>query len=263
MDTVKDRLVYFIHEAGLSVREFERTIGVSNGYIKALRKSPTTGKMRSIIDNYPQLNREWLETGTGPMLVGGTGQKKENLIPPSNAIPSIEITEYEYAGENKNGGIFFRDQTGKLYISVPHVSFSARGEYPNFSEDLEPMEDQGREIYAVDRKASGRYISFDVRGDSMDNGSRKSLQDGDKILVRELERDNWRTLRTGDHRFWVIVFGASVLVKEISGMDSSKGVLTCHSLNPSPEYNDFQVPMDSVRHLFYVIKVKPKEFDGI
>ena len=236
---------------------------MSNGYISNLKSTPGAGALTKIFSISPDLNKEWLLTGEGNMLVSGMGHKKNNIIPPSNAIPSIEITEYEYAGENKNGGIFFRDQTGKLYISVPHVSFSARGEYPNFSEDLEPMEDQGREIYAVDRKASGRYISFDVRGDSMDNGSRKSLQDGDKILVRELERDNWRTLRTGDHRFWVIVFGASVLVKEISDMDSGTGVLTCHSLNPSPEYNDFQVPMDSVRHLFYVIKVKPKEFDGI
>lgn len=177
----------------------------------------------------------------------------------ANAIPSMEITDVEYIGENRNDGMFFRDAEGKLYISVPHVPYYARGEFPNLAESLEPLGEWGREVYEVDRKASGRYLSFDIRGDSMDNGEWKCLRDGDKVLVRELEYDNWRTLRAGDHRFWVLVFGSSVLIKEISSFDPTTGVITCHSLNPSPEYADFTLSLDDVRHLYYVIKLKPAE----
>lgn len=177
----------------------------------------------------------------------------------SNAVLSKEITDVEYIGENRNDGMFFRDADGKLYISVPHVPYYARGEFPNLSDSLEPLGEWGREVYEADRKASGRYLSFDIKGDSMDNGEWKCLRDGDKVLVRELEHDNWRTLRTGDHRFWVLVFGSSVLIKEISSFDPTTGVITCHSLNPSPEYADFTLSLDDVRHLYYVIKLKPAE----
>lgn len=187
---------------------------------------------------------------------------KEQPTDFAEAVPSIDMTEIEYAGANKNHGIFFRDRnTGKLFISVPHMPYAARGEFPNLADSLEPLSEWGRELYEVDRKANGTYISFDVRGDSMDNGMRKCLQDGDKVLVRELELDNWRTLRAGDHRYWVIVFGSSVLIKEISTFDSETGVITCHSLNPSPEYHDFTLSLDDVRHLYYVIKLKPHAED--
>lgn len=55
----------------ISIREFERKIGVSNGYIKSLRKSPTADKLSSIIHAFPDLNREWLLTGDGEMLNAG------------------------------------------------------------------------------------------------------------------------------------------------------------------------------------------------
>jgi transcriptional regulator with XRE-family HTH domain len=189
-------------------------------------------------------------------------KKKEPLYIPSNAVPTVEAVEFEYAGENHNGGIFYRDKnSGKLYLSVPHVPYAARGEFPNLADSLEPTTEWGRETYEVDKKVNGRYFSFDVRGDSMDNGMRKSLQDGDKVLVRELELDNWRTLRAGDHRFWVLVFDSSVLIKEISSFDGDTGTIICHSLNPSPEYHDFTLSLDNVRYLYYVIKIKPHEID--
>lgn len=66
--TVKERLIEFIKSQSISIREFERRANLSNGYIKSLRKSPTTDKVRSIIAAYPQLNKVWLETGEGEML---------------------------------------------------------------------------------------------------------------------------------------------------------------------------------------------------
>lgn len=62
----------FISESKLSIREFERRCGLSNGYIKALRKYPTTDKMRSILDAFPELSQQWLLTGEGEMLNSNT-----------------------------------------------------------------------------------------------------------------------------------------------------------------------------------------------
>lgn len=258
--TVRQRLIDYLEFKQIGRNRFEKMAGLSLGYITKLKNAPRPEKLVKILHAAPDLNRVWLLTGEGSMLTSGSPPKEVDDIP-SNAVPS-EAMEIEYAGENSNDGIFFRDRnSGKLYISVPHVPYAARGEFPNPGDRLDPMGEWGREIYEVDRKANGRYISFDVRGDSMDNGMRRCLQDGDKVLVRELELDYWRTLRAGDHRYWVLVFSSSVLIKEISSFDSETGVITCHSLNPSPEYHDFTLSLDDVRHLYYVIKLKPHAED--
>lgn len=250
--SVKQRLMEFINYKNISIRSFENTCGLSNGYMKSLRKSPTAEKLRMILDVYPELNERWVTTGAGLMT-------KDSKLP-SNAIPSMEVEEFEYAGENKNDGIFFSSQDGILRMSVPHVPFAARAEFANLAEDLEPhLENWEREVYIVDKKVNGKYLSFDVKGDSMDNGMKDCLEDGDKVLVRELERDFWRDLHVNEHKYWVLVFGSSILIKQILSEDVDNGTIVCHSLNPSPEYHDFTLNLDDVRLLYYVVKIKPKE----
>ncbi len=67
-DSVKQRLMQFISETGLSVRAFEREAGLSVSYLQKLRHRPKDDKLSSILKAYPQLNRTWLLTGEGEML---------------------------------------------------------------------------------------------------------------------------------------------------------------------------------------------------
>ena len=86
--TVKERIVIFIKSSNLTQRGFEQAAGLSNGYLKSLRKSPTVDKMQSIIHAFPQLNQDWLLTGEGEML-----NKTENSV-----ISKTETTtDYEDA----------------------------------------------------------------------------------------------------------------------------------------------------------------------
>jgi hypothetical protein len=43
------------------------------------------------------------------------------------------------------------------------------------------------------------------------------------------------------------------MLKQIINHDTERGVITCHSLNESPEYADFKLNIDDVIKLFYVI----------
>jgi hypothetical protein len=66
-----DRLMQFIKYSGLSARQFDLSIGASNGY--TLRMSKNRASIGSdVIENilriYPDLNVVWLLTGEGPML---------------------------------------------------------------------------------------------------------------------------------------------------------------------------------------------------
>ncbi len=66
-----DRLMQFIKHAGLSARQFDLSIGASNGYTLRMKKnnaSVGSDVIENILRVYPQLNVVWLLTGKGSML---------------------------------------------------------------------------------------------------------------------------------------------------------------------------------------------------
>lgn len=65
---VKERLREYIKTLRISEREFCRRIGVSTSYVNSIRTSIQPDKMRSIGEQFPELNPMWLLTGEGEML---------------------------------------------------------------------------------------------------------------------------------------------------------------------------------------------------
>ena len=66
-----DRLIQFIQHAGMSARQFDISIGASNGYTLRMKKNHASigsDVIESIIKTYPDLNVVWLLTGDGTML---------------------------------------------------------------------------------------------------------------------------------------------------------------------------------------------------
>ena len=66
--SIVDRLTQFMALKSITAYEFERTVGVSNGYINS-RKGGTRGIGSEILEKiyraYPDLNLSWLITGDG------------------------------------------------------------------------------------------------------------------------------------------------------------------------------------------------------
>lgn len=70
---MNERLKYFIEYLGISTRNFEQKISVSNGLIARFLAKNTTIQsniLSKICDTYPDLNPDWLITGKGDMLRG-------------------------------------------------------------------------------------------------------------------------------------------------------------------------------------------------
>lgn len=65
---VKERIREYIKVLGISEREFCRRIGVSTSYVNSIRTSIQPDKMKSIGEQFPELNPMWLITGDGEML---------------------------------------------------------------------------------------------------------------------------------------------------------------------------------------------------
>lgn len=91
-NTVKQRIILFIKRNKLSQKKFEQAAGLSNGYINSLRNCPSISKIQSILEAFPELNKNWLLTGEGEMLnsssVASTPTAGEG---PADGLPLIPV----------------------------------------------------------------------------------------------------------------------------------------------------------------------------
>lgn len=85
-DNVKSRIFHFMEYKGLSQSKFEKAVGLSNGYLNNLRHSPSTDKTSMILEAFPEINRVWLLSGVGPMLVDDEVKNKELPLIPQSAM---------------------------------------------------------------------------------------------------------------------------------------------------------------------------------
>ena len=66
--SVKERLMEFLSYEGIGQKRFAESIGMSSGYVNAIRKSIQPGTIHKIAMQYPNLNTGWLLTGEGEMI---------------------------------------------------------------------------------------------------------------------------------------------------------------------------------------------------
>ncbi len=95
-----DRLMKFIKYAGLSARQFDLSIGASNGYTLRMKKNNASigsDVIENILKAYPQLNVVWLITGEGEMLK----ENEEELILDFDKLPTEKQNEIEQIIEAK------------------------------------------------------------------------------------------------------------------------------------------------------------------
>ena len=97
----------------------------------------------------------------------------------------------------------------------------------------------------VDHEPKGYYISFEVRGDSMNDGSINSLAEGDILVCRKICQDLWQYKLHINKWYFVIVHKTEgVIVKKITHHNVETGEITLQSLNDL--YPDMTVSLDDV-----------------
>ncbi len=194
-----------------------------------------------ICAKFPQINKSWLLTGEGSML------KSDNA---SNKDPN------EVFLTTNSGTKYYELSNGYYKMRVPLVPYNAYGRYISGTNEAIPMDrDEWEEVdFVVDRISHGRYLAFEIKGDSMDDDSRRSFVQGDVVLARELDRTHWMNkLHYRDYPYWIVVTDDTILCKQIIDHNIETGMITFHSLNPSREYSDFMMHVDEIRQLFNII----------
>jgi hypothetical protein len=237
-----------IHERIRKIRE-DLFKGSNIDFAKAINEKPNTTSnwisgnrkigldvMEKILTHLPQINSGWLLSEEGPMIKARTDKEEPYLV-------------------TKAGVKYFELANGRYLMRVPFVPIKAYAKYIDEHRDAESGESLDEYNFIVDQIGHGSYMAFEIKGDSMDDDTRKSLGNGDIVLGRELSSEHWKDkLHTNEYPNWIIVLDNTILCKQIVGQDLERGIITCHSLNPSPEYSDFEVSFNDIRQMFNIIQ---------
>lgn len=137
-------------------------------------------------------------------------------------------------------------------VNVPVVSAYAYAGYLAGYGDAEYIDSLPTVPFIPDRKMTGNYVAFEVRGDSMDDGTADSYKDGEILICREVERDYYKNDQLHiNKRDFVIVHKDGILVKRIIEHNVGEHTITIHSLNPM--YKDEVLNLADVRQVFSVV----------
>lgn len=222
-ETVKERLIEFLKYKKIGQAKFAAVVGLSRGFVNSISKSIQPKTLDKISMQYPELNKGWLLTGEGNML------KQQNTE--SNAVPFVP----------------------ERHVLVPVVSSYAYAGYLTGYADPEYMEALPTIDFTPEHEMHGNYVAFEVRGDSMDDGSKESYIDGELVICREVGRHLWQDSRLHyDRRDFVIVHQDGILIKRIIEHDVAAHKVTIHSLNP--EYPDRTIDLAEVMQIFSIVE---------
>jgi DNA-binding XRE family transcriptional regulator len=180
-------------------------------------------------------------------------------IPNGNAeeISVNGAFELQYL-ENSNSNSFANLENGQYIMTMPLADYNVQAGLLDIYQDIDQLNELNKHSIIVDKPFKGRYIAFRVKGDSMDSGRTYGVPAGSIATTRELQRHLWNDkLRFKDFPLWVIYTTQSKmpLLKQIIAHDTETGIIRCHSLNESPDYSDFDLSMDDIQALFYVIDI--------
>lgn len=224
-ESVVERIKKYLETVGISGSAFAKSIGFNqSNFSKIMRgdRAVPANLIEAILAN-TEINRIWLLTGEGKMLPSDS--------PPNEVAPFVNSRHH----------------------GIPLVSQYAYAGYLTGYADQEYMDSLPIVDFTPDREMTGLWLAFEVRGDSMDDGSREAYCQGDIVITREVRPDLWKDCKLHIHRRdFVIVHEEGILIKRIVDHDVENHTITIHSLNP--DYPDRVIDLAQVRKIFSIVE---------
>lgn len=140
-------------------------------------------------------------------------------------------------------------------INVPLVNQYAQAGYICGFQDAAYIATLPTIPFIIDHEAKGNYVAFEVRGDSMNDGTEESYLEGDRLLCREIAPYLWAESKLHIRKWdFVIVHEEGILVKRIIDHNVENHTITIHSLNDM--YPDRVIDLAEVKQIFNVIELQ-------
>jgi hypothetical protein len=250
--SIKERLKAIAAYHKLSVSEFERQCGLSNGYINSIRNSISDNKLEQISNAFPDIDPVWVRMEVGDMI-----KAVVPTVPQSNAVSLGEIQSSD------NESPYIDLGNGQFLMVVPLIPIKASAGYrENFQDESYISSHYDKHTFPVARQYRGRYFAFVVDGDSMENWTseeyaRQSIPEGATVTGRDIPRHHWQNkFHLKNFQDYIIVHRDTILVKRILDHDTEKGIITCHSLNPDKKrHPDFDLNLDDCLQILNIVNV--------
>jgi len=154
----------------------------------------------------------------------------------------------------KHGSVFYPLEHGKYLVMAPLVLVEWHQKYIKaLQKDKLTNPFQGG--FIIDFLTEEPHRIFEVSGDSMNDFSAASIPNKSYVLGLEIKKES---LARNKESFWnesyVLVCTDRIICKRLTGYNKDKKTLLCHNLNTSPEFQDFELPLDDVLQVFRVVK---------
>jgi len=183
----------------------------------------------------------------------------------SHITQDLKVSQPQEIFKTKSGNIIEELPSGKFLLTIPLVPHRAQATYISEHEDVDYVSDLTKVSFIVDKVPQGKYMAFEIKNDSMNDAtldkppSRDAILHGDIVLGRSLQKSLWNNKLRIDgingYPFWIIVHQKGIFCKQIVEHEVTKGVIWCHSLNNSPEFEtDFSLKLSECYQLFNIIK---------
>ena len=89
----------------------------------------------------------------------------------------------------------------------------------------------------------------------MNDGTSESIPNKAYVLGLEIKKDSLtRNNETCWNQSYVLVCSDRIVCKQLTGYNREHKAIMCHNLNTSPEFQDFELPLDDVLQVFKIVK---------
>ncbi|MEP0712401.1 hypothetical protein [Algoriphagus sp.] len=152
---------------------------------------------------------------------------------------------------------FIKLNNGSLLMVTPLVEEYAQAGFLSGYNDLEFLEELPNHSFVLDRNHKGKYYSFRVSGNGMDNGTSESIMSRSIVTARDIEKGLWNSrFQIIKFKDYVIVHKEGILIKRIIDQNPEKGTITCGSINIEKEkYPDLELNLDECKMLLQIVNV--------
>lgn len=232
LDTIEgriERVRAIMNKYGLNASQFAEKVKIDRSNLSSMLNGSRVigdGVMNKILISFDNIERDWLFEGKGKMLKSKIESNATFLENPNFIMVSV-VGQYAAAG------------------------------YLNGFADEEYIDELPKVPFFIDHEVKGKYMGFEVRGDSMDNNSTNSIAEGDTLICRQIKPELWCNKLHIQKWYFVIVHKEEgIIVKQIIDHNPETGDITIHSLNSF--YPDRVLNLRDVAQLFNVVQIVRK-----
>lgn len=175
---MRDRIIKYLEYLGIGQAAFEKKVGLSNGFVNNIGDSIRKSSMDKILATYPELNKTWLLTGEGEMLM-------------STSIASRKVIDSDVLSNDFKGVPYYDiDVTGGIV-----ESFSDVKEKPDFFVDFKPFNDCAAYMPIFGDSMYPMFASGEILAVKQMHNYDAILWGEPYLVVTNAEWDNLRTVK--------------------------------------------------------------------